>query len=132
MALVNVGRGTVRVQREGPVQLAQFALQDLPDGAPRQLLDQVHRGQPLRLAYLLVEPSQEVRTADAMADRRHDEGDRRFTPLLGGYTDDGHVDDRRMATHDRLEVARIDVEAAADDHVLLAVEQGQEALRVEA
>ena len=39
---------------------------------------------------------------------------------------------RRMAAQHRFEIARIDVEAAADDHVLLAIEERQKAVGVEA
>src|ERR1700679_621058 len=44
-----------------------------------------------------------------------------FAPRLAGHTDDGDVGDGGMAEHRALDVGRIDVLAAGDDHVLHAV-----------
>src|SRR3546814_8116177 len=54
-----------------------------------------------------------------------------LAPLLARYTDHGGVHDAVVGDQYRLEVAREDVEAARDDHILGAVHQGQEAVFVE-
>src|SRR5262245_55048379 len=45
-----------------------------------------------------------------------------FTPQLIGHADNGDLLDRRMPLDGFFDLARIDVGSAADDHVLLAVE----------
>ena len=52
--------------------------------------------------------------------------------MLRRHADHRGIGHRRMAAQHRLEIARVDVEAAGDDHVLLAVEQRQKAIVVEA
>src|SRR4051794_16496431 len=55
---------------------------------------------------------------DDRARRRADEGSYLFTPPLVGDTDHGDFADFRMLEQELLQLARIDVLAAADDHVL--------------
>jgi hypothetical protein len=54
----------------------------------------------------------------------------RHTTALAGYTDYGHVGDRRVLPHDAFDVGRIDILAARQDHVLLAIDDIEEALCV--
>jgi len=49
----------------------------------------------------------------------------RLAPLLVGHADDRHFVDRRMRADNLLDLAGIDVGAAGDDHVLLAVGDGR-------
>ena len=69
---------------------------------------------------------------DRAAGLAHHVGHRRLAPLHRRHADHGHVGHGRMLAQHAFQVAGVDVEAAADDHVLAAVEQDQEAVGVEA
>src|SRR5262249_29159864 len=120
----------------GPVGFAKFALHDLANGTARQRFAELHRDQPLRLAELAVGPVADLlfarRGARAGIRAAHAERHRRFAPLLARNADDGDVDDVGMLEQQHLDVGGIDVEAARDDHVLLAVEQDDEPVLVDA
>ena len=62
----------------------------------------------------------------------HAERQRRFAPLLARDADHRDVDHVGMPEQQHLDVGGIDVEAAGNDHVLLAVEQDDEAVLVDA
>src|SRR6202521_3322439 len=113
------------------VILAQLALEHFSDGAARQALHDAHRRQALDFAEAAVGPLQH-RLGVGRAGPGDDERDRRLAPLRRRpphHRDVGHLG---MGGQHGLEVARVDVEAARDDHVLLAVEQHEEAVGVEA
>ena len=61
----------------------------------------------------------------------HDRDDA-FAPLRVLTADHGGVEHRRVAEENLLDLDRVDVLAAGDDHVLLAVDEGDEALGVHA
>ena len=63
---------------------------------------------------------------------RDDEGDRGFSPALGEYANYCGFRYICVRMQHRFEIARIDVEAARDDHVLLAIHQDQETVFIEA
>ena len=69
--------------------------------------------------------------ADALAGVEFDHRLHRLAPLLVGDADDGAVAHRRVGPDHLLDFARVDVEAAADDHVLLAVGDVEVAVGVE-
>ena len=88
--------------------------------------------QALRLAHAAVEPVQQRLGGRHLALGEHHEGDRRFTPARRGHADHSDIGDGRMLTQNRLEITRVEIEAAGNDHVLFAVNQRQEAVRIEA
>src|SRR5690606_31752361 len=57
-------------------------------------------------------------------------GQHGLAPLLVGYADDGAFAHCRVRVHGVLHLARVDVLAAADDHVLDAVDDVDEAVLV--
>ena len=63
---------------------------------------------------------------------RDDEGDHLLAPFGVRPADDRALGDRGVAQQHFLDLARIDVRAAGDDHVLRAVADGEEAVRVQA
>ena len=63
---------------------------------------------------------------------RDDPRRRRLAPALGGHAGDRRLGDVGVLAQHRLEVARVEVEAAADDHVLAAIDEREEAVVVEA
>src|SRR3546814_13533121 len=78
--------------------------------------DLADRAQPLGLADLGVAiGAHRLRVGIAL---QHDERHRGLAPLLARYTDHGGVHDAVVGDQYRLEVAREDVEAARDDHIL--------------
>ena len=93
----------------------------------------LEEGDALRLAERARWPTRAALRRRSRAPARGDDpGRRRLAPALGGHAGDRRVGDGGMLAQHRLEVARVEVEAAADDHVLAAVEQGEEAVVVEA
>ena len=82
-------------------------------------------------AQTLVGPGQNGGRIGIRAGMSDHECKRGFAPAIMGHTDHGHVAHRRMFADHLLEIARKDIEAAADDHVLLAIENRQEAVFVE-
>ena len=62
---------------------------------------------------------------------QHHEGHRRLAPFLRRHADHGGFEHVGVLGQHRFDVAGIDVEAAGDDHVLLAVHQREKAVGVE-
>ena len=62
--------------------------------------------------------------------RHHDRGDVLAEHLVR-HADDGRFEDRRVLVQHLLDLARVDVVAAADDHLLLAIDEEQVAVLVE-
>ena len=60
-----------------------------------------------------------------------DDGVDRFAPLVGRHAEHGGVHDVGMGVQHRLDLGRVDVHPAADDHVLLAVADVDVALVVD-
>src|SRR6478735_10364393 len=121
------GRGTC-----GHETIAQLALQDLADGAARQLVDDLEEGDALGLAEALVGPGANGFGVDASACARDDPRCRRLAPALGRNAGDRRLRDVGMPAQHRFEIARVQVEATADDHVLAAIDKREEAVVVEA
>src|SRR5436190_21423675 len=120
------GRGGTRSDEA----IAQLALEDLADGAARQLVDDFEEGDSLRLAEALVGPGTNGLGVDGRAFACHDPRRRRLAPALGGNAGNRRFGDVGMLAQHRLEIARIEVEAAADDNVLAAIDESEEAVRV--
>src|SRR6266446_10055795 len=115
----------------GPVGLAQLTLHDLADGAARQGLAELHGGQALRLAELPVGPFPDLVPAHRGTVAAHAKRHRRFAPLFARDADHRYVHHVGMPQQQPLDVGGIDVEAAGNDHVLLAIEQDDEAILVD-
>src|SRR3954451_16481751 len=112
--------------------VAQLALQDLADRAARQLVDDFQESDSLRLAEPIVGPGANGFGVDGRAFASHDPRRRRLAPALGGNAGNRRFGNVGMLAQHRLEIARVEVEAAADDHVLAPIDEGQEAVIVEA
>ena len=128
------GRPSASPRPAPPAPVAQFALQHLADGAARQGVDDLQVGQALGLADPAVDPGLRASSASTAASGlQHDEGHRRLAPARPTARRPRRPPPPSSWLHQHgLEIARIDVEAAGDDHVLLAVHQRQEAVLVEA
>src|SRR5829696_1008753 len=116
----------------GPIGLAQFAFHDLANGAARKRIAELHGSEPLGLAELPVRPAADVVLRGRRTRPTHAECHGRFAPLLARDADHRHVDHVGMPQQQHLYVGGIDVEAAGNDHVLLAVEQDDETVLVDA
>src|ERR1700742_2917886 len=110
-----------------PLGADQLALQDLPGRPLRQVVDEFD------VAGLLV-------AGQALAAERHDRvlvelgalaGDderfHRLAPTVVGDADDGDLADRRMLGDHALDLGRVDVQPAADDHVAGPVDDVEKA-----
>src|SRR5689334_3375653 len=108
--------------------IAQLSLQDLARGVPRQLVDHV-----VLLGALVAGDVVETAPVECGWIRASDDvGDDALAPVVVRHADDGNFRDRLIAEKDVLHLARVDVVAAGDDHVLRAVHQREVAVLVEA
>ena len=73
---------------------------------------------------------QEGRPRSKSCPRRRGHGSADLAPLLVGHADQRGLGDARVGEHHRLDLGRVDVLAAGDEHVLRAALDGEEALVV--
>src|SRR5262249_31331588 len=111
--------------------LAKEALQDLAVRIPRQLVDELDPARDLVVRYALATPRLEGRPVERGVLRALDDRDQRSPPARVGDADHRHVDDVGMRGEDVLDLERVDVHAARDDHVVLAVGDEEIAVGVE-
>src|SRR3954451_7608102 len=113
-----------------PVRLAQVLLQDLAGRIARQLADDVDGLRALERRELAAAPGEQLLDFDRRAGPRDDHGLGHLAPALVGNADHRNVLDLRVLGQDTLDLGRIDVLAAADDHVLDAVRDVEIAVAV--
>src|SRR3979411_1716982 len=111
--------------------IAQFVARKLADLRPRQVIDEIECGGNLMLAELAGEECPElVQREWHGAVAQFDKGLRRLAAVLVRYADHDHFLHRGVFIDRLLDHLRIDVEAAGDDHVLLAIDQKEIAVPV--
>src|SRR3989442_1188603 len=112
------------------VRVAQLAPEHLAAGVPRQRRDE-HDGRRLLVAGE-VRPAMrdQLRLARRGAGCEHDEREGRLDPARVGHPDDRSVRDVGMLEQRALDLRRVDVLAAGDDQVLLAVDDVEVSLVV--
>src|SRR5262249_39435186 len=114
-----------------PVRLAQLALENLAVRVLRQLRKELHR----RRLLVRREPQAAVLDDVCLRSLRRRPEDHQgldgLAPLLVRYTDDSHLLDGWVRADDLLDLARVDVGAAGDDHVFLAVSDVQVSVLVQ-
>ena len=114
-------------------RVAQLGLQHLAVVVLRQCLDeQVALGTLEAGDVLQAVVRRASRCVEALPRLRHDEGDDDLAPLGIGRADHRHLGHAGRRQQHLLDLARVDVGAAADQQVLAAVLQGQEAILVQA
>src|SRR5262245_52504874 len=118
--------------RRGEIVLLEFALQGFAGHVAWKSLHDHDLTHSLELgANALVDPSREFHAVGLDALAQGDGRDRRLAPmrmLCAEYSDLG---DGRVLDGNLLDIPRINVHAAGDDHVLLAVDQIEEAFRID-
>ena len=116
----------------GPVRFAQLLLVDLADRGARQVLGERDALRRLDAAEALLRGGHDVGLRGRPGARRGDD-DRvnRLAPAVAGNADDGGESDLGQREQGLLDLARVHVEAAGDDHVLLAIDDRQVAVLVE-
>src|SRR5580692_9592175 len=123
-----------RLIARGPVRVPEPPFVELPVGVARELGDVVDGPRQLELCDPAVEEAEQLRgQLGARGDpprRLHHRLDL-LAPLLVGDAEDSDVVDRRVARQLRLDLGRVDVDPARDDHVALAVAQVEVAVGVE-
>src|SRR4051794_12067515 len=102
--------------------LAELELLDLPGDRHRELVDDDHVARHLVVGDLaLAVLPHNVRVERTALAGDHERGEL-LTEALVGHPHDLHVGDVRVAVEELLDLPRVDVLAAADDHVLRAAD----------
>ena len=109
----------------------QLLLGELPDHGLRQFVAELHMTRTLDPRELVVEESQQLLGAQGLVLLEPHVGLGHLALVLVGHAGDRDFGDGRMAVDRLLHHARIDVVAGADDEVLDAVDEEQEAVFVE-
>src|SRR5215207_9522295 len=113
-------------------QPAQLGLQDLAVIVFRQRVDQTVFARALEAGDVVEAQAVELRLRHRRAGLCDDEGDDLLAPIGVRQADHRGLDQFGVAQQHLLDLARVDVATARDDHVLRAVAQRQEAVLVEA
>src|SRR5690606_12857987 len=111
--------------------VTQFALEDFANGAAGQLVGENQTVQTLGLAHLLVEPLQDVLGRSVEPRPEHGITNRGFAPAGRGDADNSDLQQIRMLAQHSLQIAGIDVETTADDHVPASIHEREEAIFIE-
>src|SRR5580692_9576222 len=114
------------------LEFAQFGLQHLAVIVFRQRLDIAVPPGPLEPGDVVEAEPVERGILHGRTRARDDKGDDLLAPFRMRPADHRRLDDIGMAQQNLLDLARIDVAAAADDHVLRPVAQRDEPVRVHA
>src|SRR4051794_27425863 len=101
---------------------ADLALEDLPGRPLRQLVDEEHLPGVLVGGDLLLAVVAQLLGGGLVTLLQGHDGDHLLAELGVRHPDHRRLGDRGMLVEDLLDLARIDVVAGADDHVLLAVD----------
>src|SRR5260370_18344813 len=112
----------------------QHPMQDLPGGGARHVVvaDEGNRPRALVAGDAVPAPCHKLGLGDGGARVGDDHRVDPLTPFCIRYADHRHLFDVRMRADEVLDLRRIDVLAARDDHVALAVDPIVEAIRVAA
>src|SRR6478736_5085551 len=105
-----------------PIAGAQLLLVDLPVEQARQRIEEIDAARFLVARDQIAAVLDELVLAGRAGRPQHDAGLDRLPPAAVRHADDGRLQHRRMRQQRLLDFARIDVFAARDDHVLLAVD----------
>ena len=123
---------STRLARDGSSHVAQLAAQDLADGRLRQRVDEAHDLRHLVAGEFLAADTRSRRPRSSVAPAALTTNSLTASPdLLVGHADAGAFGHAGAGGGHFLDLVREDVEARDDDHVLLAVDDLQEALVVE-
>ena len=115
----------------GPVLVAQHALEQLARLGARQLVAQLVLARALVAADALVDERAQLVEVDGLARLRLHDRVHALAPFVVGDAEHRDVEDRGVLVDHRLDLGRVDVDPAGDDHVLLAVADVEVALVVE-
>src|SRR3954469_22252611 len=115
-----------------PVRRPQLALEDLAGGVAGQGVEDVHRVGALVVREVLPAEGDEPRLGRLLPRLQRHDGLDGLAPGRVGHADDGDLHDRRVLREHPLDLGRVHVLAAGDDHVLEPVLDEHEALVVDA
>src|SRR5215216_349210 len=108
-----------------------LALEDLARRALRELVGEPDPARVLVVGDLLLDELTQLVGVDLLALLEHDGGADLLAHLVVGDADDGGLGDRGVLVEDLFDLARVHVVAAADDHLLLAVDDEEVAVLVD-
>src|SRR5712691_6985484 len=109
----------------------ELLLQDLSRRALGEGVDELHRARVLVSGQALLDEFDDVLCAGLGAGLERDDRFHLLAKPLVGDTDDGRLGHGGMCVDDLLDLTRVDVEAASDDHLLLAIDDEEEAVLVD-
>src|SRR4029453_15910993 len=116
----------------GPSRKLDLALEDLPGRALRQLVDEPHLARVLVGGDVLLDVRLQLRGRDRRSVLERHGGADLLAELGMGDPDDRALAHRRVLVEHLLELPRVDVVAAANDQLLLAVDDEEVAVLVDA
>src|SRR5579863_7311662 len=111
--------------------LPQLALEHLAIGVARQRRAADDAAYTLLLSEPRIGPLGELRGIQRAGRQGYYHRHRRLAPLNAAYTHHGNVGYLRVHAHHGFDVRRIDVLAAGQDHIFLAVYDIEEAIRIQ-
>src|SRR6476646_9011199 len=114
----------------GPVLRAQSLLVRLAESGQWDRVDEIDRLRRVDRALALLHELDQLVRLDGRVGAPYDDRLDRLAPLLVRHTDDGDLGNAWVRADDVLDLAREDVEPARDDHVLLAVDDGEEGVGI--
>src|SRR5229473_1856597 len=114
----------------GPERRPYRLLVDLAHSRQRKLRDKGHFFRRVQASLALFDERDEFGFANVAIRLADNERENTFAPFSVGHAYHGSHADTRMAGQDILDLTWVDVEAARDDHVLLAVNDIETALSI--
>src|SRR3990172_8256542 len=113
-------------------EAAQLLAQDLADGTLRQRLHEPHLPGALELREVLLAEADQLVRRRRLTGLEHDEGAHLLAHERIRASDDRGLGDLRVRVQHLLDLARVDVQAAPDDQVLLPLDDVKEPVGIEA
>src|SRR6185437_5098004 len=129
--MLRPGRSGDAAVGAGPVLGAEFAFEDLAGTGYRESVGDLEAPGCLVAGDQRLDVIAQVLGGQGRAGAQHDDGVHALAPLGVGDADDGALGHGRVAGHGVLHLGRVDVLAAADDHVLDPVDDEQVAAGVQ-
>src|ERR1700722_6812743 len=115
----------------GLLNSPKLVLHHLPGGVQRKLTEELDVSWRFESSHPFAAPGHQIFLGHCAFRMGHHKGLTHLTESLVGYTDNGDLSDRGMFKHEALDLSRIGVEAANNEHVLFTPVDPQPARLVE-
>lgn len=111
--------------------LSEFTFQDLAAARLAEITDELDDPRALVTGKPTLEPAEQFRLVELLTVAQHHDRFHGLTPVRVGYADDGGLEHRRVRADRVLDLDRVDVLSAHDDHVLEPVVDVEESVVVD-